>query len=304
MCECCNGDCKLCGGYGHIDFPEPITKVVVREVVDKDGCRLEELIINDKWKMEEDSNLNPPYRYVRMKMQPLNEAYKNEILEAYQKISDTFDDFTQLMRKRVPYEQWPDHCKIAGVSEHLLGPASPDFGCTKPGEHIQVKIGATPKGIPIPDFQEELFKPSGDCAKDLEECIRLGWKYVQSDCRPDESFRAMLRVMIRWMAYLEAQKKKTECQDNIWDVMKARGLDPMKAFPIAAISRLEDFGRAQERLKNILDEDIFHKSAFDPLWTSENPEFDQKLDDLRVKISCLEDNLWDLMAILRKEGEE
>ena len=53
--------------------------------------------------------------------QPLNEAYDNNLLEAYQKISDTFDDFTQLMRSRTPYESCPEHCKIARVSEDLMG---------------------------------------------------------------------------------------------------------------------------------------------------------------------------------------
>lgn len=292
MCECCNGDCKLCGGYGHIEFPETITKVVMQEVVDKDGCRLEELIINDKWKMEEDSNMNPPYRYVRMKMQPLNEAYKNEILEAYQKISDTFDDFTQLMRKRVPYEQWPDHCKIAGVSEHLLGAASP-AGVDKP---------TTPVGIP--DFTDLTSNQIAIVTKELEESLQKGWNHVQPSCRPDQSFRAMIQILNNFKRYMEAQNQLKKNKDNIWDILKARGLDPTKAFPMAMISRLEDFGRAQEKLKMILDDEIFCKSAFDPFWTSKNPEFDQKLDDLREKISCLKNNLCDLWSILRKEDDE
>jgi hypothetical protein len=54
-----------------------------------------------------------------MPKQPLNEAYKNEVLEAYQKISDTFDEFTKLIRSRIPYENWPDHCKVAGLNKDL-----------------------------------------------------------------------------------------------------------------------------------------------------------------------------------------
>lgn len=56
--------------------------------------------------------------------------------------------------------------------------------------------------------------------------------------------------------------------------------------------------KAINKLKSILDDDVFHKSAFDPIWCHENDEIDQKLDELRVKISCLEDNLWDLWIIL------
>lgn len=61
-------------------------------------------------------------------MQPLNETYKNEILEVYRKISDTFDDFTELMRRRVPYESWPSHCKIDGVN---IGDKTSACKCTE-----------------------------------------------------------------------------------------------------------------------------------------------------------------------------
>ena len=123
--------------------------------------------------------------------QPLNEAYKNEILEAYQKISDTFDDFTQLMRSRVPYEEWPKHCQIAGIN-----PTS------------------------------------------------------------------------------------NQLEDKM-------------------ISRIKDMGRVQERLKAILDDEIFDTlSKHNPYWDSKHePECD-KLDDLRRKFSCFQDNLWDIMGIL------
>lgn len=56
--------------------------------------------------------------------QPLNEAYQNELLEAYQKISDTFDDLTQLMRRRVPYEDWPIHMRFPGINPELIGAAA------------------------------------------------------------------------------------------------------------------------------------------------------------------------------------
>ena len=229
MCELCDAGYSPDGGGGYLQFPEPITKVYVRETVDKNGCRLEELIVNDKWKLIDDPTSIPPFRYVKIMPQPLNEAYKNEVLEAYQKISDTFDDFTQLMRKRVPYEQWPAHCQaIAGVNPELLGPSSE----TPPRER---------GNFPTKD---------------------------------------------------------------IWDVLRERGLNPMEAFPTAVISRLEDIGRAQARLKSILDDEIFENlSKHNPYWDSKHELEADKLDDLRRKISCLSDNLWDLWTILRKEEE-
>lgn len=177
MCECCGGDCRLCGGQMN---------------------------------------------------QPLNEAYQNEILEAYQKISDTFDDFTQLIRRRVPYESWPAHCQIAGINPDLLGPAD------SPGTHIQQRFDKPPIPVGIPDYTD----PTSN-----------------------------------------------QLEDKM-------------------ISRIKDLGRAQERLKMILDDEIFDTlSKHNPYWDSKyEPEAD-KLDDLRRKFSCLSDNLWDIMGILRTEEE-
>jgi hypothetical protein len=273
MCECCGGDCRLCSpNPGFIEFPEVIDSMIV-----ENNC----MVINGKFKLIPTQNPDSPFRIEEMK-QPLNEAYKNDILEAYQKISDTFDDFTKLMRSRVPYEEWPKHCQIAGINPDLLGPA--DIGCSPPGTKIK-GFDKPPEMVPIPDthvaYCNEMKDISKITAKQMEECIKDGWKHVQSTCRPDKSFRAMLRIMIHWMAYMEKQKTAT--------------------YPLT--SRIEDIGRAQERLRNILDDDIFHKSAFDPLRVSENAQFDHKSDFLREKISCLHDNLWDLMAILMKEEE-
>lgn len=228
MCECCGGDCRLCSGdKGFLEFPEPITKVYVREVVDKNGCSLEEMIINDKYKVTPTGNPDSPFRKEEMK-QPLNEAYQNEILESYQKISDTFDDFTQLMRSRVPYESWPKHCQIAGINPELLGPADP------PGTYIQQKFDKPPVPMPIPDFTE---------------------------------------------------RTSNQLEDKM-------------------ISRIKDLGRAQEKLKMILDDEIFDRlSKHNPYWDSKYEPEGDKLDDLRRKFSCLSDNLWDIMGILRTEEE-
>ena len=176
----------------------------------------------------------------------MEEKPLDELLEAYQKISDTFDDFTQLMRARVPYESWPKHCQIGGVNPELLGPASGNLGCDPPGTPI--------------DF--------------------------------DSHLKRLPPVPI------------PEPQKDIWALLKEKGFDPTKALPTAMISRIEDIGRAQQKLKTILDEDIFDiTSKHNPYWNSKHEEESEKLDDLRRKISCLNDNLWDLMTILQRDEE-
>lgn len=62
MCECCGGDCQLCGGGGWIEFPEPIVKIDVHEIFDENGCTIEQCIINDRWKLISDPGINPPFR--------------------------------------------------------------------------------------------------------------------------------------------------------------------------------------------------------------------------------------------------
>lgn len=218
MCECCGGDCRLCGqDKGYIEFPETITEVVNKG---------DHLLVNNKYKMIPTKNPDSPFRKEEMK-QPLNEAYQNEILEAYQKISDTFDDFTQLMRKRVPYEEWPKHLQIAGINPDLLGPADP------PGTKIK-GFDKPPVPVGIPDFTDPISNQVID---------RL-------------------------------------------------------------ISKIKDMGRIQERLKTILDDEIFETlSKHNTYWHSKNEAEGDKLDDLRRKFSCLNDNLWDIMGILRTEEE-
>jgi len=154
-----------------------------------------------------------------MGKQPLNEAYHNEVLEAYQKISDIFHNFTHLIRERIDFQHWPrDLQKMV------------ELGCDPPGTKF-LGFDKRPEMWPVPDFTEHT---------------------------PNR--------------YL--------------------------------ISRIEDFGRAKAKLEVILDDEIFNKSAFDPYWTHENEEFDKRLDEIRVKLHCLEDNLWDLMQVLRNEGPD
>jgi len=68
---------------------------------------------------------------------------------------------------------------------------------------------------------------------------------------------------------------------------------------VDAIIRL---GRAQERLKDILDDELFkHLSKHYHKWESNHDRENDILDDTRRALSCLSDNLWDLYTILRPE---
>lgn len=69
---------------------------------------------------------------------------------------------------------------------------------------------------------------------------------------------------------------------------------------IEAVIRL---GRAQEYLRKILEDEVFeHLSKHDPKWESNYDRENDLLDDTRRSLSCLSDNLWSLMSIL-KPGE-
>lgn len=133
--------------------------------------------------------------------QPINEAYKNEILEAYQKISETFNDFTLLMRKRVPYDEWPSHCKMAGVSEELMG--KPDVE---------------------ESFKEDISKCCEKVLDDLDKAIVHGIPYLQSHCRLDVTFRAMVDIMKAWKAYIDRKDKKV----NRFSLLKQKVLSIIK----------------------------------------------------------------------------
>ena len=72
------------------------------------------------------------------------------------------------------------------------------------------------------------------------------------------------------------------------------------------VSRIEHIGRARQALSRILKEDIFdHLSKYNAYWHSEHDEAaDDKLDNIRMKLNCLNDNLWDVMRILAMEIDE
>ncbi len=71
------------------------------------------------------------------------------------------------------------------------------------------------------------------------------------------------------------------------------------------VSRIEDLGRARQFLQSMLEHEIFDKtSKHNPYWESVHEAECDKLQDLRMIITCLNDNMWELMQILRPQDEE
>jgi hypothetical protein len=69
------------------------------------------------------------------------------------------------------------------------------------------------------------------------------------------------------------------------------------------IKRIEDIGKAITHLKEILDCDLFDDlSKHSNYWDSEHNNEADKLDDIRLKLSFLEENLWDVYAILENDS--
>jgi len=92
--------------------------------------------------------------------------------------------------------------------------------------------------------------------------------------------------------------------EEFTQLVRQREINPFESLPAAVIARLEDFGRAQSKLKMILDDEIFDNlSKHDPYWDHADEIASDKLYDIRMKLICLSDNLWDLWAILRREEE-
>ena len=212
--------------------------------------------------------------------QPLNETYTQDLLAKTSEIIDITRDIERLMIGRLPYDEWPERCKIAGVSEELKsGP--PSFS-------------------PI---EETLLSETSQCARQLQDALDAGWPKIQGDCRPDESFRAMFKVMEKWLSYQRLQKSQSLCRDNIWDIMKAQRMPPESAYPLAMMARIESIGAVKALIKEILDDDIFDKSAFGPFWTSKFPSFDRKLNEIREKISQIELSLTHVHNILNGDVE-
>ena len=55
--------CRICRpDKGYLDIDEAIVRIVVNEILDENGCKFEEMVINDKWRIVPTGNPEHPFR--------------------------------------------------------------------------------------------------------------------------------------------------------------------------------------------------------------------------------------------------
>jgi hypothetical protein len=83
--------------------------------------------------------------------------------------------------------------------------------------------------------------------------------------------------------------------------------DTVKKYmlPNEIIHKLQDIGRIEEKLLRLTEDPIFeHSSKHDTYWHSKDEEASDKLDDLRMKMNYINEKLWDVIGIIRKDEQE
>ncbi len=108
---------------------------------------------------------------------------------------------------------------------------------------------------------------------------------------------------------LEEYNKIADTFDGFTRLMRKKfPLEPLQRechLPEMMIERVQDIGKAQAKLKSILDYEIFDSlSKHNEEWHHPDPDVHDRLQVKRMEINCMRDDLWDLWAILRKEDEE
>lgn len=75
----------------------------------------------------------------------------------------------------------------------------------------------------------------------------------------------------------------------------------MSSYPF---KKLEDLGAVKEVMKEILSNEIFDDlSKHSTYWQSEHVKEDEKLHDIRLRLSCHQERLYDLQEILYRNEE-
>jgi hypothetical protein len=78
----------------------------------------------------------------------------------------------------------------------------------------------------------------------------------------------------------------------------------MESLSEKMIKRIEDLGRAESLLKNVLEHSIFESlSKHNPYFHSEHELESDRLYDIRCTLGCIHDNLWGVWAILKGQDE-
>jgi hypothetical protein len=68
------------------------------------------------------------------------------------------------------------------------------------------------------------------------------------------------------------------------------------------ITRIEDIGRIKEKMRLVLDNQLFDDlSKHNPYFHSENVLEGDKLDDIRMRLGCLLDQLIEIYEILNQD---
>jgi hypothetical protein len=105
---------------------------------------------------------------------------------------------------------------------------------------------------------------------------------------------------IRAAAYRFALRENRE-HIGIADVYKLQ-MDRMKDLSLRILARLEDTGRAQERLRQVLDNEVFENlSKHNPYWDSEHEKEAEKLNDIRLNIASVSEELYEIWGMLKTE---
>lgn len=131
---------------------------------------------------------------------------------------------------------------------------------------------------------------------ELNFCLGNAVKYILR-CEKKGNKKQDIEKAI-WYLKREVEKMSVEgdkCSEQTLDCQ-------CKDLPDRMIEVVVRLGRAQQFLKNIVEDKLFDNlSKHDPKWRSEHDEEDEVLDATRRSLSCLSDNLWSLMSILRLE---
>jgi len=67
------------------------------------------------------------------------------------------------------------------------------------------------------------------------------------------------------------------------------------------IRRLEDMGVIREKLRVVLQSDLFNVSKHDPKWESEYEREADLLEDARLQAAYLRDELWEMYMIANNQ---
>ena len=78
----------------------------------------------------------------------------------------------------------------------------------------------------------------------------------------------------------------------------------MTSMKSQILSKLKDLGRIEERLKTILDMDIFDRlNKYDSFWSNDN-EAGDRLYDMRSVLMGIEQELWDIVELINRDYNE